>query len=245
VSKKLFDFERGPVKAHRHINPDKTLGGWVADTAEVDHAAFVGVNAQVYDCARVYDVAHIGGRTRIHGNATICGRARISGAANISDRAWVAGDSIIGGSSVISGKARIGGSARVRGMAVIAGEARVTGEARIDGRVEVRDACISGATRITGNVAIGLPITIQDNTRIRGGCDILLGSAGGYYWYAVKRIDGVIVFRFGCESHELRKWTPRLCSNLAERYEPTNPQEFTRITRALTLMIRSTLGKRT
>ena len=30
-----FDFQdgNGPVPAHRHINPDGTTGGWVADTA--------------------------------------------------------------------------------------------------------------------------------------------------------------------------------------------------------------------
>ena len=33
MEKTTFDFEdgRGPVAAHQWINPDKSIGGWVAD----------------------------------------------------------------------------------------------------------------------------------------------------------------------------------------------------------------------
>jgi hypothetical protein len=36
-----FDFGDGAVPAHRHINPDGSLGGWVADTATVADTAWV------------------------------------------------------------------------------------------------------------------------------------------------------------------------------------------------------------
>jgi len=44
-----FDFQdgNGPVPAHRHVNPDGSEGGWVAETAQVYG------NAQVYDSVRL------------------------------------------------------------------------------------------------------------------------------------------------------------------------------------------------
>ena len=54
-----FDFHdgNGPVAAHRHRNPDGTLGGWVADTA------------QVYGTARVYGTALVSGNAQVYGTA--------------------------------------------------------------------------------------------------------------------------------------------------------------------------------
>jgi len=42
-----FKDGKGPVPAHRHINPDGTVGGWVADTytATVHSTVFVGPDA--------------------------------------------------------------------------------------------------------------------------------------------------------------------------------------------------------
>ena len=56
------------VPAHRHINPDGSEGGWVADTATVDSTAWVFGDAQVF------------------GDAWVSGDARVSG------NAWVSGD---------------------------------------------------------------------------------------------------------------------------------------------------------
>ena len=42
-----YDFGSGPVPAHRHLNPDGKLGGWVADTATVAPTAWVFDYAQV------------------------------------------------------------------------------------------------------------------------------------------------------------------------------------------------------
>lgn len=38
-----FDFQdgKGQVPAHRHVNPNKMLGGWVAETAQVSGEARV------------------------------------------------------------------------------------------------------------------------------------------------------------------------------------------------------------
>ena len=60
-----FDFDdgRGPVPAHRHPNG----GGWVADTASVETAAFVGPDARVSGDARVLGSARLLGGTRVWG----------------------------------------------------------------------------------------------------------------------------------------------------------------------------------
>ena len=73
--KTTFDFsdDNGAVPAHRHINSDKTGGGWVADTALVAPTAYVGPDAQVYGNAQVF------GNALVFGNAQVCGNALVSG----------------------------------------------------------------------------------------------------------------------------------------------------------------------
>lgn len=57
----LFDFGDGlgAVPAKRHINPDGTLGGWVANTAFVCDKAVIGFNAQVFGTAQVFCDAQV------------------------------------------------------------------------------------------------------------------------------------------------------------------------------------------
>lgn len=61
INKETYDFNdgNGPVPAHRHKNPDGSLGGWVADTAYVSETAHLGLKAQVYGNAFVYENAWI------------------------------------------------------------------------------------------------------------------------------------------------------------------------------------------
>ena len=42
-----YDFAdgKGSVPAHRHINPDGSVGGWVADTATVADTVYIGEDA--------------------------------------------------------------------------------------------------------------------------------------------------------------------------------------------------------
>ena len=83
----LFDFNdgNGPVPAHRHINPDGTLGGWVADTAVVYGNAVVSGDARVYGDAVVYGNARVSGNARVYGDARVSGNARVSGDAKVHD----------------------------------------------------------------------------------------------------------------------------------------------------------------
>jgi hypothetical protein len=63
----MFTIEQGRVAAHRHLNPDGQMGGWVADTAYVDLLSFVHETALVYDNAKVL------GRSVIYKNVKVCG----------------------------------------------------------------------------------------------------------------------------------------------------------------------------
>lgn len=87
-----FDFGAGPVPAHRHVNPDGSLGGWVADTAEVNDTAYVGLDARVSGNAQVLD------------RAIVAGTARVGDSAVVGDSAWVRGSAWVGGVAVIRRK---------------------------------------------------------------------------------------------------------------------------------------------
>jgi len=71
-----FDFGLGHVPAHRHVNPNTSIGGWVADTA------WVYGNARVYGDARVYGNAQVYGNAWVSGNAWVYGDARVYGDAH-------------------------------------------------------------------------------------------------------------------------------------------------------------------
>lgn len=68
-----FDFGdgNGPVPAHRHQNPDGSIGGWVAETVDIsktfatDTLAYIGPDALVYGRARIFGNVQIRGTSRI------------------------------------------------------------------------------------------------------------------------------------------------------------------------------------
>ena len=78
VEIECFDFSDGPVKAKRHVNPDGSLGGWVAATAKVDPTVYVGENAQVSGNAKVTGNAKVSGYAVVYGYAVVTGNAVIS-----------------------------------------------------------------------------------------------------------------------------------------------------------------------
>jgi hypothetical protein len=102
------------VAGRQHANG----GGFVANTATVSAAAFVGPNAVVLGTAQVLDNA------RIDGHATIAERARISG------------NAIVSGSAVVNGNARVSGNARVMGAAHLYGNFEISDNAIAKGLTE-------------------------------------------------------------------------------------------------------------
>ena len=104
-----FDFGYcvGPVPAHRHRNPDGSVGGWCANTARVDASAWVSGKAQVFGEARVSGEAWVSEEARVSGEAHVFGEARVSG------EAWVFGKAQVFGEAWVSGEARVSGEAQV------------------------------------------------------------------------------------------------------------------------------------
>lgn len=81
-----FGDGRGPVPAHRHKNPDGSLGGWVANTAYIAPTVFVGFYARVFGRARLHD------RVRVLDRACVFGDAHAYDCVRIHGRAWVCGN---------------------------------------------------------------------------------------------------------------------------------------------------------
>ena len=118
----VFNFEdgNGEVPAHRHVNPDGSVGGWVADTARVAETAYIGASARVYGYAGVFDKAEISGKARVYGYAHVSNKSVIHGQAHVY------------GMAIVSEYAHIHGNARVHGRAYIAGYSNVYGNMRIN-----------------------------------------------------------------------------------------------------------------
>ena len=71
----MYDFEdgNGLVPAKRHVNPDGSEGGWVADTTHVAKTAYIGPEAVIFGSAQIC------GSAQVCDNAQICGRLGMTG----------------------------------------------------------------------------------------------------------------------------------------------------------------------
>lgn len=104
-----FKHQDKELPAYRHVNPDGSVGGWVAETALVEDTCYVSPDAQVFEYAAVRDNAKICEESivcefaEVMGNAIIDDTSMVCGNAKISDNAY------IGGQSIISGDTRVGG----------------------------------------------------------------------------------------------------------------------------------------
>ena len=160
-----FDFTDGlgPVPAHRHINPDGSEGGWVADAAGVSRLAFIGPDATVGSDGAANRGAHILDHAHVACGQVAGGTVR--GSAIISS-------GYVGPNTTVEEHATVRGhltdNVTVRGMAQIgfhvvveasAGSV-IEGEVKIEGRGILNlDGCISGDGVLTleGNVAYTKP----------------------------------------------------------------------------------------
>lgn len=104
-----FDCQDGEVPAYKHINPDGSEGGWVAETALVEDTCYVGPNAQVFEYAsvtgtvqlledsRVCEFAQLTDNVIVDDFSMVCGNAKLSGNAYIGGNSIIAGDTKVGG----------------------------------------------------------------------------------------------------------------------------------------------------
>lgn len=108
------------VPARRHINPDGSIGGWVADTAYVAPTAYVGPNA------RVCDYAQMSGYTRMNGNTRLSGYAQMHDYAQMHGNTRLSGFARMSGYTEMRGNAQLGEATRISGFARMSGDALAT-----------------------------------------------------------------------------------------------------------------------
>ena len=89
------------VYAKQHLNPDGTIGGWVAETALVEKTCTIGPDAEVYEYAQVRDQASILGSSAVYGFGRVAGKASINDWSAVNDGAIVQGSAYIGNGAVI------------------------------------------------------------------------------------------------------------------------------------------------
>ena len=166
-----YDFGdgRGPVAAHRHKNPDGSVGGWVADTAMVDDAAYIGPSAEVFGEAYVGSGARIFGHARVYDDAKVLDRALVFGRAQAFDRALISGNARIFENAGVYGEAFVGMEAEVRGSARVSGYAQINGSAIIEGAACVYgNAMIAGTSRVSEEARVfGSAVLIGDTRVLR------------------------------------------------------------------------------
>ena len=122
-----FDFGNGSVPAHRHQNPDGTLGGWVADSATVATTAWVGVDARVDVRARVGANARVGAGARVDEDARVGEYTWVGVGARVGAGARVGEDAGVGTGARVGEYARVGTGARVGDWGIVNGDDILTG----------------------------------------------------------------------------------------------------------------------
>ncbi|HNQ88950.1 MAG TPA: DUF6055 domain-containing protein [Verrucomicrobiota bacterium] len=135
-------------------------GGWKANTAVVDAAAYLGPNAQVL------------------GTAQVRGTARIEDYAVVKDNARVT-NAIISGHALVEGNAKVYGNAKVRDWGHVFGYAEVFENARVIEHANCGDGSAATHTKVYGNAVIKGTSYVYDPSTFNG-CLIMEGdSANG------------------------------------------------------------------
>ena len=73
MNNRMYDFSdgRGEVPAHKHTNPDGSVGGWVAETASVENTCYIDEHAKVFGNARVFGNAKVYGDAEVYGDLSV------------------------------------------------------------------------------------------------------------------------------------------------------------------------------
>jgi len=174
---RTFDFGHGQVRAARHVNPDGSQGGWVADSAHVDMDTYVSPTAAVFgnarvfgacrieadaavlDFARVADGARISGSAQVRGTASVTGsvvtnRAVVKDGACVVNGAFVSDDAVVGDRARLSGPAtKVGGAAQISGDAWVSGGTLVIGTSVVRGKISDGSIVLGGTIEATDNLA--------------------------------------------------------------------------------------------
>jgi UDP-3-O-[3-hydroxymyristoyl] glucosamine N-acyltransferase len=133
-----FKDGNGRVFAHRHDNGK----GWVADTAKVDDACYIGPRCSVFNFARVTGAARLEGTAKVHGHAVLQGAVSMNKSAQVYGRA------------VVRDSAQLHDNVAVLDHAVVSSSSRLFGVANVSGSAQVIGTYMSGAVRIMGSATV-------------------------------------------------------------------------------------------
>lgn len=125
-----------PAQSHTGMIQHPNGRGWVASTASVDAAAYVGPDAQVLENAKV------------RGNARIEDYAVVSGDALVGDQA------VVSGHALINGNAQVYGNAKIRDWAIVGGCVQVYENAKVIEHGVCRDGDSTNFNRVYGSAVI-------------------------------------------------------------------------------------------
>jgi len=208
-------FEDGamPVPARRHVNPDGSMGGWVAITAKVDDTAFINEDACVYGNAQVWDTARVCHASKVYGWAKVSGEARLFGSAHVFGNARVYEKVIIQERAKVHGNAEVSGKAELHDDAQAYGEARLWGEASLHGGSKVFGKAVLCGKE---NVCSG-PSIVSRDAEIYANKHILSGSLRSYWWTYTTSNQ---VLSFGCTTERIDEWEENLDKICEENGEP-------------------------
>lgn len=164
----IFEPGKPAVKAHRHLNPNRVLGGWVADTATVEPSVMVYPNAIIYDYAFVAGNCEISGSTsisgdvRIIGNVTINGNAVVTGDAYIHGQAYIHNDAYICQDCNIGDNVTVYQNAKISGCAVLRDNVRIGGRAHVTGHATLINGFrASGSELLNKNMIYGAALNVD------------------------------------------------------------------------------------
>lgn len=146
----------GAPGAYR-LNPDQSLGGFVAKTAVVDQTVILGPEASVCDRAVVLE------GVQLLGKAMISGRSTVRGAVIISDEAEVFGEAYVinpgGGFLYVRDSAKIYGHGFLQGSVVVANNAEVFGWGKV-----IEFAQVLGSSKVCGKAIVKDFEVLTDDT---------------------------------------------------------------------------------
>ena len=135
---KMHDFGAGLVPAHRHLNKNGILGGWVAETASVDEFSFIGPEASVYEEA-VVTAAIVDGTAEVFGGAHLDRDSTVMNDARVYDQAYLGPDTLVRDFGQVFGSAKLGPGAIVKDAA------------RVHDDATVGDAIVKGLSDVSGH----------------------------------------------------------------------------------------------
>lgn len=168
ASKHDFKDGRGRVFAHRHVNGN----GWVADTAKVADAAFVGKWAQVYHNAAV------------EGRVSVLDRAHVCGNAVVRDNARVRQNAVVSGRAHVSDDSQLWGNSRVHG-GTVSGSTNIYDDAFVRDAARVVSCTVRGSSGIAGR-AVAIQVALDGMAYIGGEAQVSSSSLRGFVTVAGK-----------------------------------------------------------